>query len=148
MSIFRSGTVSKRMNYFVNKGVALNILTAQQKEIIPLSTLFLSKQTPRVVRILRLSSGYLFPVHQWSNHCVALWMTRWFFIILQIYPNTMNARWHEGKRVGVNEKPQNVWTGSETWTQKKRPIPVILWFAFLHISQFKIISINLCHLMN
>jgi len=28
------------------------------------------------------------------------------------------------------------------WTQKHRLIPVILWFAFIHISPLKVISIN------
>jgi len=40
---------------------------------------------------------------------------------------------------------QNDWSDSEIceiWTQTHRPIPVILWFAFLHISPLKIISIN------
>ena len=48
-------------------------------------------------------------------------------------------------RVLVLLKPQNDWSGSEIceiWTQKNCPIPVILWIAFLHISPFKIISIN------
>ena len=58
--------------------------------------------------------------------------------IIQIIQIQMNTRWHEGKIIGVAEKTQNDWSGSEIceiWTQKHRPIPVILWFAFLHISQ-------------
>jgi len=66
-------------------------------------------------------------------------------LIFPNYPNTMNTRWHKGKRVGVTEKPQKDWSDleiGEIWTQKHGLIPVILWFAFLHISPLKIISIN------
>jgi len=62
--------------------------------------------------------------------------------IIQNFPNTMNTRWHEGKRVGVAEKTQNDWSDSESceiWTQKHHLIPVILLFDILPL---KIISIN------
>ena len=58
----------------------------------------------------------------------------------------MNAKWHEGKIVGLIEESQNNWSDSEIceiWTQKNCPIPVILWFAFLHVSPLKIIYINI-----
>jgi len=67
-------------------------------------------------------------------------------IPIQNYPNSMNARWNEVKSVDVIEKPQNDWSDSEMyeiWLQKQRPITVILWFAVLHISPLKIISINI-----
>jgi len=51
----------------------------------------------------------------------------------------------KGKSVGVTVKLQNDWSDSEMceiWTQKNHTILVILWFAFLHISPFKIVSIN------
>ena len=67
-------------------------------------------------------------------------------ILIQNYPNTMNARWHEVRSVNVIEKPQNDLSDSEIckiWTQNHRPIAVILWFAVLPISPFKITkSIN------
>ena len=67
-------------------------------------------------------------------------------ILIQIYPTTVNARWHEVMSVDVIENKQNHWSDSEIceiWTQKHRPIPVILWFAVLPISSFKILtSIN------
>jgi len=47
-------------------------------------------------------------------------------------------RGHKGKRVGVAEKPQNDWSDSEIceiWTQKHRPIPVILWFQDVSYSK-------------
>jgi len=57
-------------------------------------------------------------------------MTRWWLvgsadILIQTYPNTMNARWHEVESVDVIEKPQNDWSDwekYEIWTQKHRPI--------------------------
>ena len=69
-------------------------------------------------------------------------------ILIQNYPNTTNARWHEVKSVDVIEKPQNDWSDSEIceiWTQNHRPIAltVILLLAVLHISPLKIISINM-----
>ena len=49
-------------------------------------------------------------------------------ILIQSYPNTMNARWHEAKSINVIEKSQNDWSDSEIyeiWTQKHRRITVI-----------------------
>ena len=34
-------------------------------------------------------------------------------ILIQSYPNTMNARWHEAKSINVIEKSQNNWSDSE-----------------------------------
>jgi len=67
-------------------------------------------------------------------------------ILIEKYPNTVNARWHKAKSVDVIEKTQNDWPDSEIyeiWTQKHRPISVILWFTVLHILPLKIISINI-----
>ena len=48
-------------------------------------------------------------------------------ILIEKYPNTVNARWHKAKSVDVIEKTQNDWPDSEIyeiWTQKHRPITV------------------------
>ena len=64
-------------------------------------------------------------------------------IIIQNYPNTVNARWHEVRNVDVIEKPQNDWSDSEICENRN----IVRLQSVLHISPLKIISIKQCHLM-
>ena len=54
-------------------------------------------------------------LHGWSKIEALCWsMNDWLFLHFWYYnPNTMNMRWHEGKRVDVTEKTQNNWSDSE-----------------------------------
>ena len=97
---------------------------------------FLSKKAPRIARILRLSCRYCFPVHQWSIALIYEWLVD--FSHLWHYNKKLSkyktkARWHEGKSVGVIKTTERLISLRNVRN---------LWFAFLHIRPFKIISIN------
>ena len=107
---------------------------------------FKMKKAPLIARILRLSCRYCFPVHQWSIALIYEWLVDfshfWYNSKLSKY-NEREATWRQ--EGWCNWIAQNDWPGSEIceiWTQKPRPIPSCLGFAFLHISPLKIISIN------
>ena len=140
MSIFRLGTVSKRINLFVNNTKLLLWIFKPH-----LCLHFLSKKAPLIARILRLSCRYCFPVHQWSMALIYEQLVD--FSHFWHYKPTL-SKYNECEVTQRQEcwlkKTQNDWSDSEIceiWTQI-RSIPVILWFAFLHISPFKILSIN------
>jgi len=109
--------------------MVLNIRITNKKVTIPLSTL-LSKYDPHITRILISCPSIV------DDSLMYLTAD----IIIQNYPNTADARWHEVRHV-------NDWSDSEIcdiWTQNHRSIKLtlILWFAVLLILPFKLTSIN------
>jgi len=63
----RSGIVPKPINYFVNKSKLLLTFKPHHKRKPYLCLHFLSKKSPSIARILRLSCCYCFPIHQWRS---------------------------------------------------------------------------------